>query len=316
MSLRPPIRGHDPRVSAILIYPVKSCGEVMQGTALALAEGFQGDRSFQVTDGDGKFCTPRTKGMEKLFHVRCLLSKLQLRLSLSSDPALPDCVVDVQAQPTEVVATVLAVPAPVEEVLLDYGDAAAKWLEKATGIRGCRLHGISSRYGRTVVMNPKVGEAVPEEDAPMSLADEAPYMLASSASLEDLNRQLFAEGSKAVDMRRFRPNVVIEGLEPWEEETWKRIKIGEVEFWNWQRCGRCQMTTIDRDTLARGKEPLKMLGQHRKVGGSINFGVHLIPTRSLPAEGFEIRIGDELKVLEYHEERVQEHQKKYPMFVA
>ena len=33
-----------------------------------------------------------------------------------------------------------------------------------------------------------------------------------------------------------------------------------VELWAWQRCGRCAMTTIDRDTLERCAEPLKTLG--------------------------------------------------------
>lgn len=301
-------------MSSLLIYPVKSCGEVVQGTVLVLAEGFKGDRVFQVT-ANGKFCTPRAKGMEKLFHIRCLLSELQLRLSLCSDPNLPDCVIDLKAPTTEVEATILGAPRPnMEEILLDYGDVAARWLQKATSIENCRLTGISTRYGRTVVMNPKVGDEVPEEDAPLSLADEAPYLLASSASLEDLNNRLLAEGAKHLDMRRFRPNIVVEGLRPWEEETWKKIRIGDVEFWNWQRCGRCEMTTIDRDTLTRAKEPLKTLKKFHSMNGNINFGIHLVPTRNLPAEGLEIRIGDTVDVLEYDQERVREHQKHYPTF--
>ena len=80
-------------------------------------------------------------------------------------------------------------------------------------------------------------------------------------------------------MRRFRPNIVVAGLKPWEEDTLRRLRIGGVEFHVWQRCGRCVMTTIDRDTLTRGKEPLATLSTFReRAHGQRNFGMHLVPT--------------------------------------
>ena len=82
-------------------------------------------------------------------------------------------------------------------------------------------------------------------------------------------------------MQRFRPNIVVQGTLPWEEDTWKRIRIGGMEFHVWQRCGRCAMTTIDRTTLERGPEPLATLSTFReREKGQRNFGMHMIPVKS------------------------------------
>jgi uncharacterized protein YcbX len=121
-------------------------------------------------------------------------------------------------------------------------------------------------------------------------------------------------GLLPVDMRRFRPNIVVSGADllPWIEDTWKKIRIGDhVEFFVWQRCGRCIMTTIDRDTLeyTSKAEPLPTLGNFREDGR--NFGVHLIPDPATLREGDAeiisanqtIRLGDTIQVLEYDTKR-------------
>lgn len=109
-------------------------------------------------------------------------------------------------------------------------------------------------------------------------------------------------------MRRFRPNIVIGGLEPWEEDSLKRIKIGPIEFLVWQRCGRCTMTTIDRDTLKRCGKPLNTLSSFReRENGQRNFGVHMIPVlENVESEGMVISVGDKVEILEYNEERRSE----------
>lgn len=175
------------------------------------------------------------------------------------------------------------------QLLRDCGDNAAGWLQRATNITNCRLINIGETFERVVKVNPDQGEELPSNNYtnncnfPVSLADEAPYLLTSQTSLDDLNRRILLRGKSPVDMRRFRPNIVVSGreLRPWEEDTWKKIRIGNVEFHVWQRCGRCVMTAIDRDSLERngcGGEPLATLSTFReRKGGQRNFGMHLIP---------------------------------------
>ena len=203
----------------------------------------------------------------------------------------------------------------------DYGDDVAKWLEKATGIKGCRLTGIGESFDRSSLVNKDQGDPIPTENgkAPVSLADEAPYLLVNRASLDDLNRKLQANGKPPVDMRRFRPNIIVTGLKAWEEDTLKKIRIHNVEFYVWQRCGRCVMTTIDRDTLERGPEPLKTLSDFRERDhGMRNFGMHLIPVsetivvdESNGEELSTITVDDEVEILERDEERVKEWKKLF-----
>jgi hypothetical protein len=290
-------------VDALNIYPVKSCAELPLDTATPTPRGFEGDHIAQVTDRDGKYCTPRDTDKTKLFHVRAeiwgdrfIFKSPYVEEQLELDPD------KTTTKPT----SVEVLEAPGKLTLQDYGDEVAAWFEKATGIPGCRLTGIGPGFDRSSRVNQDQGDALPTEDgeAPVSLADEAPYLLTNRASLDDLNRRLQARGKPPVDMRRFRPNIVIKGLKPWEEDTLKKIRINHVEFWVWQRCGRCIMTTIDRDSLDRGPEPLATLSTFReRANGMRNFGMHLIPVKGGIPEEPTITVDDEVEILEYDEER-------------
>lgn len=90
-------------------------------------------------------------------------------------------------------------------------------------------------------------------------------------------------------MLRFRPNVVIDGDIPFEEDAWPTVRIGDVELRTAEVCDRCVMTTIDPETLATGKEPIRTLARHRRWDGKTWFGTRLVPL----GEG-ELRVGDEV----------------------
>jgi uncharacterized protein YcbX len=307
-----------PAVSELNIYPLKSCANIRVQTAVATELGFQNDRIAQVSDKDGNYCTPRDRACTKLFHVKPTLvftddnnTKLVLSAPQYADSSLEiDLVHHSKTKPT------LAVPMTGPKVTLqDYGDDVASWLETVTSIKGCRLTVIGDGYQRTVEVNPDQKDPVPTTKDPMvSLADEAPYLLTSTSSLVDLNKRLKARGKDAVDMQRFRPNIVLSGLKPWEEDCLSKIRIGgKVEFHVWQRCGRCAMTTIDRESLTRGPEPLATLSTFReREGGQRNFGMHLVPVLPMMGNGDNvIRVGDKLEILEYDETRKAEWEKLF-----
>ena len=301
-------------VQELFIYPIKSCKEVPVKIATVTALGFRGDRVFQVNDAEGRHCTPRDKAVASLFRICCSLTDDTLQLSMPrSGSSAPQLEVDLR-QPTSTVRVTCeglsAAPRPDgdRETLQDYGDEAAAWLSAQIGVAGLRLSGIGSgsEYRRVIIVNPKQGDLPTEGSVPLSLADEAPFLLTSAASLKELNRHLRERQQPEVTMERFRPNIVVAGtaLQPWEEDTWKRVRIGGVDFQVWQRCARCEMITIDRDSLKRDTEPLKTLASFRKrKGGGINFGMHMIPCSGLPAGGVDIYADQELVILEYDEHR-------------
>lgn len=301
-------------VTEINIYPVKSCAEISVTSAPVTSFGFKGDRRFQVVaevDGKYVFCTPRNKACEKLFHVMPALNEDGTELHLSSkNVKVEKFVLNLKDAETKTIRCTTM--GDDEHELLDYGDKVANWLEKATLIANCRLVGLDyESFKREMKVNPDQGEELPSLSHPVSLADEAPFLLCSEESLADLNIRLTAKEKKEVDMRRFRPNIVISGLRPYEEDIPKRIKIGSVEFAVWQRCGRCVMTTINRDTLNRkGGEPLKTLSTYReRDNGQRNFGMHLIPLSVSGAS--TIKVGDVVEVLEIEIDRETEWKKKH-----
>jgi uncharacterized protein YcbX len=116
----------------------------------------------------------------------------------------------------------------------------------------------------------------------VSFADEFPLLLANTASLMRLNDWI-AEGRHSEEgplpMTRFRPNIVIEGARPFQEDEWvgRTIRIGQLEFRVPQAVGRCVVTTTDQETGERGKEPLHTLGRFRNIDQKLCFGVHLTP---------------------------------------
>ncbi|MGJ8648280.1 MAG: MOSC domain-containing protein [Marinomonas colpomeniae] len=132
-------------------------------------------------------------------------------------------------------------------------------------------------------------------ESPVAFADGYPFLLTTESSLAELNRTC----PETNVMAQFRPNLVVQGNNAFEEDTWKRIKIGEVEFENVKPCERCIFITIKPDTVERMKkgEPLKTLGKFRLLGKEgITFGINLIALNT-----GVINLDDKVEVLEYQE---------------
>jgi hypothetical protein len=162
-------------------------------------------------------------------------------------------------------------------------EEASAWLTSFLGRRVNLVYMHDPSQRQTDTMYTKPGTTV-------SFADGYPLLCTTEASLAMLNEKL----PTPIPMERFRPNVVVSGGAPFEEDTWRRLQIGEVIFAVVKPCTRCTITTVDQDTASRGKEPLRTLNSFRKRSGNVYFGENLVPENA----GIIYR-GDAVEVLEY-----------------
>ena len=95
-------------------------------------------------------------------------------------------------------------------------------------------------------------------------------------------------------MNRFRPNLVVAGGEPWAEDDWRRVRVGDATFRAVKGCARCVITTVDPGSGERGHDPLATLARVRRFDSGVWFAVNLVPETS----GATLRVGDEVEVLE------------------
>ena len=135
----------------------------------------------------------------------------------------------------------------------------------------CRLMKVSLNENRPVL--PKHGGKVGDR---VGFGDQAPILILSEASMADLNKRL----EDPIGLERFRPNIVISGVEAYDEDHWNILQIGAVTLRVIQQCERCVLTTIDNETKLKHpkSEPLRTLSAYRKGRrGGVVFGVHAVP---------------------------------------
>jgi uncharacterized protein YcbX len=254
------------RVASLLLYPVKS----LRGTPVANAVvddlGLTGDRRFLVVDPDGRFITQRT--VPRMALVSTSLSGGLLNLSAEGAGAISVSIPSAPSAPTLPVNVWSHVGLLAE----DCGEEVAAWLGDVIQTP-CRLVRAGAAFHRPVTRD----EARPGDR--FSFADGAPLLVTTTASLDDLNRRIVAAGGALVPMDRFRPNIVLEGTEPFAEDHWTGLDIAGVRFRATGPCDRCIVTTTDQVTGQRGKEPLKTLATFRRdpqEPSSVLFGLNLI----------------------------------------
>ena len=261
------------KVEAINLYPVKATRGVPVESAEVELSGLCHDRRWALIDLDGNRLNAT--------HHDTLLAVTALP---ADDGGLTLTAAGCQS---------LAVPVPVDgprlpvtvsrlPSMVDAGDAAGSWFSDFLG-RDVRLVWQDDPAQRTISTS-HGGHG----DEPLSLADTGPLLLTSTASLAQLNEWI---GDEDLTMQRFRPNVVIDGDVPFAEDGWRQIRIGEVDYRFAEHCDRCMVTTIDPDSLAHGKEPIRTLALHRKWDGKTWFGVRLVPLST-----GRLSIGDAVRV--------------------
>ena len=96
----------------------------------------------------------------------------------------------------------------------------------------------------------------------------------------------------ALPMDRFRPNMVMTGGQPFEEDSMEHFSVNGINFYGVKLCGRCVVTTTNQETGVTGKEPLKTLATYRMANNKVYFGQNVL----CGGEGV-IRSGDEIVVI-------------------
>jgi uncharacterized protein YcbX len=265
------------------VYPVKSFAGVEVDSARVLPWGLEADRRWAVVDPEGEPVTAR--------EANALLSLTAAVL----DDGLLLGERDGSAEPLRVETPVAATPIAVGHsrqgtALPAHSDADA-WLS-ARLQRPVRL--VWQPDPRVRAVNPAHG-GLPDDR--VTLADVAPLLLASESSLAQLN-EWTGDDEPPLDMIRFRPNVVIDGDpgEPFAEDSWPFVRLGDVRFRVAGPCDRCVMTTIDPTSLKRGKEPIRTLAKHRRWDGKTWFGVWLVPDLEASASPAVLAVGDAVAV--------------------
>lgn len=264
------------KLTEINIYPVKSTRRIALEQSDVLARGLPLDRRWMLVDHNGTFITARTH--PQLATVQSRVEDDVLKISAGGRQELELAIAPAGREPLKVRVwkdEVKAIPA---------GDQADEWFSGFLGT-SCRLVQQSDALHRQV--DQEFG--LPEDE--VSFADGFPLLLVTEASLQDLNSRL----EQPVSMRRFRPNLVVDGDEPYAEDKWHRIRVGEVEFAGVKNCSRCVFTTIDPETGTKdpSREPLQTLSRYRrKPQGGVFFGQNLIPR-----SGGTIHVGDFIEII-------------------
>ncbi|MGE0800410.1 MAG: MOSC domain-containing protein [Lautropia sp.] len=272
-----------PVVTDLFSYPIKSCGGVRLDAADLWETGLYLDRFWMVVDGDGRFVSQRTEPRLALVSTALRFESVQIRAPGMLRLDIPVGGFD-YAPAARLQVTVFddTIDAFAENTLVN------TWFSNYLG-KPVRLVRIDPDFRR--VCNRKW---TGDDEAITQFADAFPLLVASRASLADLNRRIVARGGAELPMDRFRPNVVIDGDEPFEEDHLGTLAGPDYTLRLVKPCARCPIPTIDQQTAEPGTEPTDTLVTYRhdaRVDG-VTFGMNAIVIRG--ADEATIKVGDPL----------------------
>jgi len=256
------------RVQSLHLYPVKSCAGVEVGEALLIETGFDLDRTWMVIDPDGQFVSQREQPRMALIQPTLKTSEMILRapgmlaLHIALDGVEERTTVSVWGE---------------SMAAYDMGALSARWFSDFLGteVRLARFDPEQKRLSDRAWTG--------EIEAENAFQDGFPLLVASTASLAELNRRLSAAGEPAVTMARFRPNIVLDGLDAHGEDGLGEIDIptddGAIRLRLVKPCTRCPIPDVDPATGVPGHAVGDALATYRKDprrGGGVTFGMNAV----------------------------------------
>lgn len=291
------------KVSEIFIYPVKSCRGISLSEAPLTPSGLRWDRQWMVVNAKGRGCTQRVEPKFALIEV-----EFPPEAFLEHWEPTADSFMVLKAPGMEPLKVSLKKEYEVTDDIgvwewtgsaWDEGAEAAQWFSDFTG-KPCKL----VRFNTASEVR-KVDPDYVEGTQQTLFTDGYPFLLASQDSLDALNQLL----EKPISISRFRPNIVVEGCEPFSEDLWKDIKINRFSFQGVKLCGRCKVPTIDQETGEFGTEPTetmmktragKIIRPNDKNKNMVYFGQNIVwnwRDSSATGDGKVLKVGDPVYVL-------------------
>ena len=279
-------------LSELRIYPIKSLGGISVPEAVVDEKGLRYDRRFMLVTPAGDFITQRTNhhmalidvaidgyntpnATVRVWHRNRADNVLTLSLTPPTDTlgdTMPVSIWDSENVPATLVSA-----------------DADRWFSEALD-KSCRLVFMPDSTRRTV--DPTYARH-DEQGRPsvVSFADGYPYLLIGQASLDELNQRL----PQPIEMLRFRPNLIVSGSSPYDEDAWEQFRINDLTFYGVKPCARCVLTTIDPATGQKGKEPLHTLATYRQWKHKILFGQNVLPDAGSIQK--TLRVGQPLQIV-------------------
>jgi uncharacterized protein len=256
------------RIAALHLHPIKSCRGILQDESLLVETGLDLDRAYMVVDAAGHMLTQRQWPRLALVVPRFKSGGLELRA-----PGMLPLHLHLEAVEGITRVTVWDDELPA----FDMGPLAAQWFTDFLGFPA-RLARFDPERRR--LSNPKWTGTVQAE---VAFADGFAVLVASLESLAEVNRRLLAAGHAAVTMERFRPNLVLEGLQAFDEDFVDELTVtteeGPVRIKLVKPCVRCSVPNVEPSTaesLPTVGDTLAQFRADRRMDGGITFGMNAI----------------------------------------
>jgi uncharacterized protein len=240
-------------IAELVVYPIKSLRGVSLPSAEVEKRGLKHDRRWMLVDGEGEFLTQRRLSRMALIDTRILLDEFEVAAAGLGSVRIP-----IEPQGPHRTVTVWNDTCEALEACR----VANEWFSNALELDCALVHMPESTQRPGVI-----------EGDLVAFSDNSPILVAGRASIDDLNNKL----ASPIPIRRFRPNVVLAGSLPYEEDDWSVIEAGPVALHKVMKSGRCLVTTIDIETGLTSDEPLRTLATYRKEGSHVWFGCYYAP---------------------------------------
>jgi uncharacterized protein YcbX len=267
-------------ISRLMMYPVKGCRGISLRSAQLGATGLEvdgiGDREWVVVDDDGEFLSQRE--LPRMALIETTLTRTSLRLSA---PGMLKLEIPFASEGDVVLVRVWD-----DEIdAVTQGEIADQWLSDFLGRRArlMRFDPLAKRISKRKYTG--------ATEAPYKFADAFALLVTSEASLGDLNAKLQAKGQAPAVIERFRPNIVLDGVEAFEEDYARTVKLGDAVIELVRPCVRCTVPSVDPVLGEQGVEPGDTLSTYRNKpeAGGITFGVNGIVAQGI---GTMLHVGD------------------------